>query len=47
VGSNPTRPVILYHFYGKYNDKIFEDRVHTVGNVYRKEFKTNEYVKQL
>ena len=29
------------------NDKIFEDRVHTVGNVYRKEFKTNEYVKQL
>ena len=28
------------------NDKIYEDRVHTAGNIYRKEFKTNEFVKQ-
>ncbi len=27
------------------NDTIFEDRVHTVGNVYRKQFKTNDFVK--
>ena len=27
------------------NDTIFEDRVHTVGNVYRKQFKTNDWVK--
>ena len=27
------------------NDTIFEDRVHTAGNVYRKQFKTNDFVK--
>ena len=26
-------------------DTIFEDRVHTAGNVYRKQFKTNDFVK--
>jgi len=28
------------------NDEIFEDRVFTAGNVYRKEFKTNVFVNQ-
>ena len=27
------------------NDSVFEDRVFTAGNVYRKEFKTNSFVK--
>jgi hypothetical protein len=27
------------------NDTIFEDRVFTAGNVYRKEFKTTDFVK--
>ena len=27
------------------NDTVFEDRVHTAGNVYRKQFKTNDFVK--
>ena len=27
------------------NDIIFEDRVFTAGNVYRKQFKTNGFVK--
>ena len=27
------------------NDIIFEDRVFTAGNVYRKQFKTNDFVK--
>ena len=27
------------------NDSVFEDRVFTAGNVYRKEFKTDSFVK--
>ena len=27
------------------NDIVFEDRVFTAGNVYRKQFKTNDFVK--
>ena len=27
------------------NDIVFEDRVFTAGNVYRKQFKTNNFVK--
>ena len=27
------------------NDTVFEDRVFTAGNVYRKQFKTNDFVK--
>ena len=27
------------------NDTIFEDRVHTAGNLYRKQFKTTDFVK--